>query len=159
MRGFFYWRFMSQRLHELLEPIVTDLGYELWHLESVGAGRSRVLRLYIDSPDGIALEDCEAVSHEVSAALDVEDEGSGEYQLEVSSPGLDRPLIIGEHFRRFIGHRARVNMFAPVGGKRKLRGTILAVNGDTVDLGCDDQTYSLATGDMAKARLEPVFEE
>ncbi|MAS10822.1 ribosome maturation factor RimP [Salinisphaera sp.] len=150
---------MSQRLRNLLEPIVTDLGYELWHLESVGAGRSSVLRLYIDSPEGIALEDCEKVSHEVSAVLDVEDSSNSQYSLEVSSPGMDRPLVTGEHFRRFIGERARINMFAPVAGQRKFRGTILAVNGDTVDLGCDDQTYSLATGDMAKARLEPVFEE
>jgi ribosome maturation factor RimP len=151
---------MSQRLRDLLEPVVTDLGYELWHLESIGAGRNRTLRLYIDSEHGIALEDCEKVSHEVSAVLDVdESDSSSQYQLEVSSPGLDRPLVTGEHFRRFIGERARITMFAPVAGKRKLRGTILAVNGDTVDLGGDDQTYSLATGDMAKARLEPVFEE
>lgn len=150
---------MSQRLCNLLEPVVTDLGYELWHLESVGSGRSGVLRLYIDSPQGIALEDCEKVSREVSAVLDVEDSGTGQYQLEVSSPGLDRPLITGEHFGRFIGERARITMFAPVDGKRKLRGTILAVNGDMVDLGGDEQRYSLATGDMAKARLEPAFEE
>lgn len=150
---------MSQRLHDLLEPVVTDLGYELWHLESVGAGRGRTLRLYIDAPQGVALEDCEKVSREVSAVLDVEDEGQGQYQLEVSSPGLDRPLVTGEHFRRFIGERARVHMFAPVAGQRKFRGTILAVNGDTVDLGCDDQTYTLTTGDMAKARLDPVFDE
>ncbi|MES1926873.1 ribosome maturation factor RimP [Salinisphaera sp. T31B1] len=150
---------MSQRLHHLLAPVVADLGYELWHLESTGAGRSSILRLYIDAPDGIALEDCEKVSREVSAVLDVEDASGGEYQLEVSSPGLDRPLITAEHFRRFIGERARINMYAPVDGKRKLRGVILAVNGDTVDFGCGDQTYSLSTGDMAKARLEPVFEE
>lgn len=150
---------MLQRLRNLLEPVVTDLGYELWHLESQGSGRSGVLRLYVDSPQGIALEDCEKVSREVSAVLDVDDAGGGQYQLEVSSPGLDRPLITGEHFSRFIGQRARITMFAPVDGKRKLRGTILAVSGDTVDLGGDEQTYSLATGDMAKAKLEPVFEE
>jgi len=150
---------MSQRLRNLLEPVVTDLGYELWHLESQGSGRSGVLRLYVDAPQGIALEDCEKVSREVSAVLDVDDAGGGQYQLEVSSPGLDRPLITGEHFSRFIGQRARITMFAPVDGKRKLRGTILAVSGDTVDLGGDEQTYSLATCDMAKAKLEPVFEE
>jgi len=150
---------MLQRLRNLLEPVVTDLGYELWHLESQGSGRSGVLRLYVDAPQGIALEDCEKVSREVSAVLDVDDAGGGQYQLEVSSPGLDRPLITGEHFSRFIGQRARITMFAPVDGKRKLRGTILAVSGDTVDLGGDEQTYSLATGDMAKAKLEPVFEE
>jgi Uncharacterized protein conserved in bacteria len=150
---------MLQRLRNLLEPVVTDLGYELWHLESQGSGRSGVLRLYVDAPQGIALEDCEKVSREVSAVLDVDDAGGGQYQLEVSSPGLDRPLITGEHFSRFIGQRARITMFAPVDGKRKLRGTILAVSGDTVDLGGDEQTYSLATCDMAKAKLEPVFEE
>ncbi|WP_123590368.1 ribosome maturation factor RimP [Salinisphaera orenii] len=150
---------MSQRLQQLLEPVVNDLGYELWHLESTGAAKSGVLRLYIDSPAGIALEDCETVSHEVSAVLDVEDAGNSNYQLEVSSPGLDRPLANKAHFRRFIGERARVNMFAPVAGQRKFRGVILAVEGDTVDLGCDDQTYSLPIADMAKARLEPVFDD
>jgi len=150
---------MSQRLHDLLDPVVTDLGYELWHIETTGGAKNRLLRLYIDSPEGIALEDCEAVSREVSATLDVaEADGSG-YELEVSSPGLDRPLASASHFQRFIGERVRINMFAPVAGQRKFRGVILAVNGQSVDLGCDDdQTYSLAIGDMAKARLEPVFE-
>lgn len=150
---------MSQRLQQLLEPVVNDLGYELWHLESTGAAKSGVLRLYIDSPAGIALEDCETVSREVSAVLDVEDAGGSNYELEVSSPGLDRPLANKAHFRHFIGERARVNMFAPVAGQRKFRGVILAVEGDTVDLGCDDQTYSLPIADMAKARLEPVFDD
>lgn len=149
---------MSQRLSQLIIPVVEDLGYELWHLESVGAGRSRTVRLYIDSPEGIALEDCEKVSREVSATLDVEDEGSSEYQLEVSSPGLDRPLVTPEHYRRFIGEHAKLKLFAPVEGKKRLIGTILAVNGDVVDLGCDDQTYRISLADVAKARLEPVFE-
>lgn len=142
----------------MIKPVVTDLGYELWHLESVGAGRNSVLRVYIESPQGIAVEDCEKVSREVSALLDVEDASSGQYQLEISSPGLDRPLVTGAHFSRFVGERARITLYAPIEGRRKLRGTILAVHGDTVDLGGDDQTYSVATGDMAKARLEPVFE-
>ena len=152
------WRSMSQRLNQVIIPVVEDLGYELWHLESVGAGRNRTVRLYIDSPNGIDLEDCEKVSREVSATLDVEDDGSGEYQLEVSSPGLDRPLVTPEHYRRFLGDRARLKLFAPVGGKKKLIGTILEINGDVVDLGCDDQTYRIQLADVAKARLEPVFE-
>ena len=94
-----------------------------------------------------------------ASGVDVEDAGNSNYQLEVSSPGLDRPLANKAHFRRFIGERARVNMFAPVAGQRKFRGVILAVEGDTVDLGCDDQTYSLPIADMAKARLEPVFDD
>ncbi|HET7313634.1 ribosome maturation factor RimP [Salinisphaera sp.] len=150
---------MSHRLHKLLEPVVTDLGYELWHLESVGSGKSAVLRLYIDSPEGIDIEDCEAVSHEVSAALDVADDGNAGYRLEVSSPGLDRPLATAAHFERFVGERARVNMFAPVSGQRKFRGRILAVKGQVVELACDDATYELPVGDMAKARLEPIFDD
>ncbi|WP_423823803.1 ribosome maturation factor RimP [Salinisphaera sp. SPP-AMP-43] len=150
---------MPHRLNKILEPVVTDLGYELWHIESVGSGNNAVLRLYIDSPEGIGIEDCEKVSHEVSAALDVADDGSAAYQLEVSSPGLDRPLATAEHFERFIGQRARVNMFAPVAGQRKFKGLIKAVKGQVVEFACDDATYDLPVGDMAKARLEPVFED
>ncbi|MDA3919934.1 MAG: ribosome maturation factor RimP [Salinisphaera sp.] len=150
---------MSQRLITLLEPIVEDLGYTLWYLESVGGGRNAMLRIYIDSPNGIDLEDCEKVSHEVGAALDVDDEGGAGYTLEVSSPGLDRPLVSAGHFRQFIGERARVRMFAPVAGHRKFAGVIESVSDTSVDLRCDDQTYQLPLGDMAKASLEPVFED
>ncbi|RJS92714.1 ribosome maturation factor RimP [Salinisphaera sp. Q1T1-3] len=149
---------MTQRFHSLIEPIVTDLGYELWHVESVGRGKNATLRVYIDASEGIDIEDCEAVSREVSAALDVADDGSAAYTLEVSSPGLDRPLVDAGHFEQFIGERARVNMFAPVAGQRKFRGVIRAVSQDAVDLACDDAIYSLPIGDMAKARLDPVFE-
>lgn len=150
---------MSQRLVNLLEPIVNDLGYTLWHLESVGGGRNITLRIYIDSADGIDLEDCEKVSREVSATLDVDDDGGSGYALEVSSPGLDRPLVSAEHFNRFVGERAHVRMFAPVAGHRKFTGVIDGVSDTAVDLRCDDQTYHLPLGDMAKARLEPVFED
>lgn len=148
---------MSHRLHNLLQPVVADLGYELWHIESIGSGKSAVVRLYIDAPEGIDIDDCEKVSHDVSAALDVADDGQAAYTLEVSSPGLDRPLVTAEHFERFIGERARVRMFAPVEGQRKFRGVIAAVNGSVVELACDDATYELPVGDMAQARLDPVF--
>lgn len=150
---------MSQRLVNLLEPIVTDLGYVLWHLETVGGGKNSTLRLYIDAAEGIDLDDCEKVSHEVSAALDVDDDSSTGYTLEVSSPGLDRPLVTAEHFRQFIGEWARVRMFAPVDGHRKFLGVIENVTDAAVDLRCKDQTYPLPLGDMAKASLEPVFDE
>lgn len=150
---------MSQRLVNLLEPVVSDLGYVLWHLETQGGGRNMTLRLYIDSPDGIDLEDCETVSREVGAALDVDDDSDSGYTLEVSSPGLDRPLVTADHFRQFAGDQARVRMFAPVDGHRKFMGVIETVTDATVDLRCKDQTYRLPLGDMAKASLEPVFEE
>lgn len=150
---------MPQRLQDLLEPIVNDLGYELWHMESVGGGRQKTLRLYIDSPDGIDLDDCEAVSHEVSAALDVSGHEQSSYQLEVSSPGLDRPLAAAWHFRRFTGERARIRMYAPVAGQRRFNGVIESVNDEVVDLLCDGAKYVLPIGDMAKARLDPVFDD
>lgn len=148
---------MSHRLYKTLEPVVSDLGYELWHLESVGSGKNATLRLFIDSPNGIGIDDCETVSHEVSVALDVMDDGSSSYQLEVSSPGLDRPLVTAEHFERFTGHWARVNMFAPVAGQRRFKGKIRAVNEQAVELACEDADYELPLGDIAKARLEPIF--
>jgi ribosome maturation factor RimP len=167
MRGFFIGhpqvvrasRNMAHRLQELLEPVVEDLGYELWHLESVGGGSKAVLRLYIDAPAGVDIDDCETVSHEVSAVLDVADDGQASYQLEVSSPGLDRPLVTAAHFRRFLGERARVHLYAPISGRRRFRGVIEAVNGESIDLACDDAIYTLAIGDMAKARLDPIFDD
>lgn len=150
---------MSQRLVNLLEPVVSDLGYVLWHLQTLGGGKNTTLRLYIDSADGIDIEDCEAVSREVSAVLDVDDDGDSAYTLEVSSPGLDRPLITAAHFREFVGDQARVRMYAPVEGHRKFVGVIEAVTDAAVELRCKDQAYQLPLGDMAKASLEPVNEE
>lgn len=149
---------MPHRLQELLEPVVNDLGYELWHLESVGSGAQAVLRLFIDAPSGVDIDDCETVSREVSAVLDVADDGRSGYQLEVSSPGLDRPLATVEHFQRFLGERAKVNLYAPVSGRRRFRGVIKSVDGQSVDLACGDATYTLLISDMAKARLDPTFD-
>lgn len=134
---------------------MTDLGYELWHLELAGAGSNRLLRLYIDAEAGITLEDCEAVSHDVSVLLDVEDPITGHYQLEVSSPGLDRPLVTVEHFARFVGAMANVKLFAPIDGQRKLVGVIRGVAGDELRLECEHKTVAVPLSGIAKARLAP----
>ena len=153
---------MVHALHELVAPVIADLGYELWHLEYVGPTSDRILRIYIDAPDGVTLDDCEKVSNEVDAVLDVaqaQGERMADYsQLEVSSPGLDRPLVTAAHFARFIGEMARIKSFAPVAGQRNFCGVIHAVDGDTIELAVDDEIFSIAIGDMAKARLEPTFE-
>src|SRR5699024_11046146 len=132
---------MSQQLHDLINQVVIDLSYVLWHLQYVGPASDRLLRLFIDAPEGITLEDCEQVSNEVSAVLDVAQgqgvRGTDYSHLEVSSPGLDRPLISAQHFERFIGERARVTLFAPVDGRRRLRGTIRSVTGETVAMDVD----------------------
>lgn len=151
-----------QQLHDLISPVVEDLGYELWHLEQIGPASDRVLRIYIDAPADITLADCEKVSNDVSAVLEVaqaQGQRAADYaNLEVSSPGLDRPLISAAHFARFVGAPARVTLFAPVDGQRRLRGVICGVSGDTVELDVDGKILTFAISDMAKARLEPNYE-
>lgn len=149
---------MSQRLLQVLEPVVEDLGFELWHLELEGAGGSRLLRLYIDAPEGVQLEDCERVSHEVSATLDVADPLPGAYRLEVSSPGLDRPLVKPEHFRRFLGERAKVTLYAPIEGRRRFIGVLHGLDDEAVRLECDGEVVTLPYAAIAKARLVPEFD-
>lgn len=146
---------LTDRLNELLEPIVDDLGYELVYLELIGESGDRTLRLFIDHPGGIGLEDCEAVSREVSAALDVEDPISGNYRLEVSSPGLDRPLAKAEHFQQFEGQEAKVQMQFPIDGRRRFRGRILGVEADVVRLDVDGVEVELAIAGIERARLVP----
>jgi len=121
-------------IQAIVEPVVTSLGYELVGIEFLMQGRSGLLRVYIDTEDGIMLEDCQRVSHQLSGVLDVEDVIKGEYQLEVSSPGLDRPLFTEEHFERFQGHKARLKLTAPLEGQRKYKGTLRGVKNDQVVL-------------------------
>lgn len=149
---------MSQRLAGILGPVIEDLGYELWHLELVGGGSDRVLRVYIDGPNGVELADCETVSQELSACLDVADPIQGEYSLEVSSPGLDRPLVTDEHFRRFIGYQANVRTYAPIAGRRRFEGVILGLEGDELRLDVAGEEFELPRSAIAKARLVPEFE-
>lgn len=141
-----------------MTPVVEGLGYRVWHLELAGGGRSQQLRLYIDAPDGVGLDDCVQVSREVSAALDVEDPISGHYSLEVSSPGMDRPLIKVEHFQEFIGHQAKISLYAPQDGRRRFRGELLAADAEAIRLQVDGETIRLPLADVAKARLAPTYE-
>ena len=147
---------LTDRLNELLEPIIEDLGYELICLELAGGDSDRILRIYIDAENGIGLEDCEKVSREVSATMDVDDPMPGNYYLEVSSPGLDRPLTKPEHFEQFSGFEARVQMHVPnLEGRRRFRGRILGVEGNTVRLDVDGVEVELDVDGMDRARLVP----
>lgn len=146
------------RLTRMLAPLVTDLGYEFVGLDYSSSPQNPVLVLYIDKPDGIAVEDCETVSREVAALLDVEDPIPGHYVLEVSSPGLDRPLFTPEHFARFVGAVARVSVFAPVAGRRKFKGRIRGVEGDVIELDQDGAPVRLEHANIAKARLVPDYD-
>ena len=133
---------------------MTSEELELLLLPEVG-GRDGVVRLFIDHPEGIGLDDCEAVSREVSAILDVEDPIPGNYNLEVSSPGLDRRLRTRAHFERFAGEEVRVKMRVPIEGRRNYRGAIRAADDTNVDVEVDGELHRLPIANIASARLIP----
>jgi ribosome maturation factor RimP len=143
------------QLVELLGPVVSELGYELWELEYTGQSGNGLLRLYIDSDEGISVEDCERVSRAVSAAMDEADPIASNYTLEVSSPGLDRVLRTSEHFGRYVGGQVRVETRQPVGGRKRFAGKLVEVAGGEITLEVDGGTVSLPVDGIHKARLAP----
>ena len=145
-------------LANLLEPSVERLGYELVDLEGRLGGKGGLVRLYIDKPDGIDLEDCEKVSLAVSALLDVEDPVPGNYNLEVSSPGLDRKLTKVEHFQRFAGETVKVQMRFPIEGRRRFRGTLVSSDEENIVVEVDGESFSLPLKTIDTARLVPAVE-
>ena len=139
----------------LLEPTVERLGYELVDLEvRLGSGNGLV-RVFIDKPEGVDLDDCEKVSLAVSALLDVEDPVPGNYNLEVSSPGLDRKLTKPEHFQRFAGEIVKVQMRFPIEGRRRFRGTLVSSDDENIVVEVDGESHSLPLKTIDTARLVP----
>ena len=147
----------AEQLKELLAPVVEDLGYTLWGVQYL-QGRGAGLRLFIDHDDGINVDDCALVSHEVSGVLDVEDPIPGDYNLEVSSPGLDRPLFELSHFERYQGESVQLTLLAPVAGKRKMTATLVAVDGDTLVMELDGESLRVPYSQVDRARLQPRFD-
>ncbi len=145
----------GDELVTLLEPTVERLGYELADLEVRLGGKGGLVRVFIDKADGIALDDCEAVSRAISALLDVEDPLPGNYSLEVSSPGLDRKLTKSEHFQRFMGEIVKVKMRVPVEGRRRFRGKLLSMDENNIVVEVDGESHSLALAAIDTARLVP----
>lgn len=145
------------KLTSLIQPVVEDLGYEFVGLEYSSNPKNPALVLYIDQDSGIAVEDCEKVSREVASLLDVEDPIPGNYVLEVSSPGLDRPLFSLAQFEQFTGSMAQVTLFAPESGRRKFKGAILGIAGEKVRIDQDGVEVELEIGNIAKARLVPDY--
>ena len=142
-------------LIKLLEPTIERLGYELTDLELKLGGRDGLVRIFIDKDDGIVIEDCEAVSRQVSAILDVEDPLPGHYTLEVSSPGLDRALTKPAHFRRFMGENVRVKLRFPMDGRRNFRGALKSANDEQIEVEVDGESHSLPLATIESARLVP----
>ena len=147
----------QSELQSLIDPVVSGLDYELVGVEYVPQGRHSVLRIYIDTPDGVTLDDCEKVSRQVSALLDVEDPIHGEYVLEVSSPGLDRPLFTEAHFLRFLGEKSTIRMKHPMNGRRKFSGILKAVENGNVAIIVDGETFEIPLDEIEKANLVPQF--
>lgn len=147
---------LRERLTALIEPLLARLGYELVELE-FAAGRSHgVLRIFIDHPAGVGVEDCERVSREVSALLDVEDPITTAYTLEVSSPGFDRVLRTKPHFDRFVGERVHVELKVPREGRRRYTGLLRQVADAGIEIEVDRQMVNVPFAEIGKARLAPV---
>lgn len=148
----------ADKLTDLLQPLVEDLGYEFVGLERSSNPKNPALVIYIDTPGGISVEDCERVSKEVAALLDVEDPIPGRYRLEVSSPGLDRPLFTLDQFGKFAGEVAQISLYAPQEGRRKFKGQILGTDVGQVIIDQDGVEVTLDLGNIAKARLVPDYD-
>ena len=146
-----------EQLWGLLEPVVTGMGYELVEIEFNPSARHGTLRLYIDHEDGIQLEDCSDVSNQVSALLDVEDPIPGHYNLEISSPGMDRPLRSIRDYERFSGEIVKLKTAMAIDGRRNFKGRLLGVEGDEINIECDGQQFLLPLAAIEKARLVPEF--
>jgi ribosome maturation factor RimP len=146
---------LRDQLIELLQPLVVDLGYELWELEYAVRSGGALLRLYIDSAAGITLDDCEKVSRAVSEMLDASDPIEGHYTLEVSSPGTDRVLRTPDHFARFLDARVRVETTEPVNGRKRFVGRLRDVGATQIELEVDGSTVKLPIDGIHKARVAP----
>lgn len=148
---------LERQLTELLEAPVAAAGYELVGLEFIRAGEHSTLRVFIDHENGINVDDCAEVSHQVSAVMDVEDPITVAYNLEVSSPGLERPLFKAAHYEQFIGQEVKLVLKMALANRRKWQGIISKVEGETITLTVDNNEEEFALSNVAKANLVPKF--
>jgi ribosome maturation factor RimP len=146
-------------LWDLFEPVITGMGYELIEIEYQPHPKHGVLRLYIDKESGIQLEDCSAVSQQISALIDVEDPITGRFNLEVSSPGLDRPLRRVEDFQRYSGEIVKVKTAMAFEGQRNFKGCLQGIEDDRVVIECENKEVRLPITAIVKARLVPDFDK
>ncbi|MFT4519816.1 MAG: ribosome maturation factor RimP [Halioglobus sp.] len=145
----------DQQLTQLLEPTVKALGYELWGIEYAAQGRHSLVRIFIDGPNGINVDDCASVSSQVSSVMDVEEPISGEYTLEVSSPGMDRLLFKLEQYSGYVGETVELRLRTAFEGRRKFKGKLKGIEGDDVVIQVDNHEYLLPHSAIEKARIQP----
>lgn len=142
-------------LHERLDKLLRSMGYELVGCELLPLGRQMVFRIYIDGPKGVTLDDCSLASHQISAMMDVEDPIQGRYTLEVSSPGIDRPLFELAHYRKYIGKQVKIRLHSAINQRRQYKGILQRVEGENIFLLIDDlmQEVTLPFSAIEKANL------
>jgi ribosome maturation factor RimP len=143
----------NSAIEAMILPTVEALGYELWACIYLTQGQHSVLRIYIDSEKGITLVDCERVSRQISALFDVENPLLGRYNLEVSSPGLDRPLITEKQFQRFVGHSVRISTHTPIDNQRKFKGLLQSVGVAGIVLNQDGKELVLTWDNILRANV------
>ncbi|MCX2983047.1 ribosome maturation factor RimP [Halieaceae bacterium IMCC14734] len=145
----------DEQIQALLEPSIAALGFELWGLEYLSQGRHTTLRVYIDGENGINVADCAEVSRQVSSILDVEDPITGEYTLEVSSPGVDRLLFQLDQYTGYIGEWIEIRLRAPFEGRRKFKGTLKGIEGEEIVVQVDNHEFLLPFTSIDKAQVKP----
>ncbi len=148
----------TDKLTQLLAPIVEDLGYIFWGIEYQVRKADALLRVYIDSDAGISVDDCAKVSHELSGILDVEEPITMAYILEVSSPGMDRILFNSAQFNQFKGDKVKIKLNQMVDGRRKIKAQIAAVNGEEITLQTDEEEIKIEFNQIMRARIMPGFD-
>lgn len=148
----------QDKISELLAPIIEDLGYRFWGLEYQVRKADALLRVYIDHENGISVDDCATVSHEVSGILDVEEPITMAYILEVSSPGMDRILFSASQFSEFLGEKVKMKLNQMVDGRRKIKGKIESVDGETITIDSDDEKINIEFDKIMRARINPGFD-
>ena len=149
---------LEQKLTEMLTAPVEALGFEMVGIEFVRAGKHSTMRVYIDHPDGITVDHCAEVSHQVSAVLDVEDPINTEYNLEVSSPGMERPLFKLQHYIDSVGEVVTLRLKMPMGDRRNFKGKLLSEADGMLTIEVDNQEFVLAFANIEKGNVVPTFE-
>ncbi len=149
----------KDELAALIQPAVAAAGVDFWGLEFLQTQRSSLLRIYIDHADGVTVEDCARVSHQVSGVLDVADPINGEYRLEVSSPGWDRPLFRAEQYPAYVGQKLKVKTLVPLQGRRQFTGVLESCTGGAITLKLsEDKIVTLDFAQIDKAQVVPDYE-
>ena len=147
----------SLGLAQIIEPVVESMGYQFWGYDFNSGKHTAHLRVYIDSQEGICVDDCARVSHQLSGVLDVENPIRGSYTLEISSPGLDRPLFKPSHFRRFLGGRVRVRLRWQIEGRRNIMGELQGIDDEKIIVKQATSSYAIPLKAIDRARLVPEF--